>query len=152
MQALPPWFIWLPRQWISTGTAVYAAVGNVKLATAMAAAEQSCKQRLAASDRTFAHEALPVGVVGDQSLIPLERAPGNVTLMVIVDQNLPITAAPPEAAHDLLAAGVDGHATGRASESVGASVNGVREDVVDRVVDRQLPFDPTTLRPVHDGR
>jgi len=74
---------------ISTGTAVYAAVGDVKLATAMAAAEQSCKQRLAASDRTFAHEALPVGVVGDQSLIPLERAPGNVTLMVIVDQNLP---------------------------------------------------------------
>ena len=137
---------------IAAGVAVAAAVGHVQLATAMAAAEQTCKQRLAASDRTSAHEALPVGVIGNQALIPLELGPGNITFMVVVDQNLPITAAPPEAAHDLLAAGVDGHATGRASESVGASVNGVREDVVDRVVDRQLPFDPTTLRPVHDGR
>ena len=59
---------------IAARAAVRAAVGDVKLAAAMAAAEKAGKQRLAAPDRAAAHEALAVGVVGDQALIPLELA------------------------------------------------------------------------------
>ena len=69
---------------IAAGIAVLAAISDVKLAAAMAASKKSGKQRFATSHRAAAHEALAVGVVGDQALIPFELAPGNVALVMVV--------------------------------------------------------------------
>ena len=92
---------------IAARAAVLAAVGDVQLAAAVPAAQQAGQQRLAAPDRAAAHEALAVGVVGDQPLVPLELRPANVALVVVADQNLPAAAILAEAAHDPLAAGLD---------------------------------------------
>jgi hypothetical protein len=62
---------------ISAGVAILAAVGDVKLAAAMAAAQQAGQQRLATSDRRAAHEALAISIVADQTLIPLKVRPAN---------------------------------------------------------------------------
>ena len=119
---------------ITPNSAVRATVGNVKFATAVTATKEPCKKGLAAADRATTHEALPIGVIGDQALIPLELRPRNVALMVILDQNLPVAALPPEAPHDPLAAGLDRHPTARAPEDIGASIGGIGQDVVDRIV------------------
>jgi len=79
----------------------------------MAAAEQAGEQRFAAPHRSAAHEALAIGVIADQALVPLELGPANVALMVVQDQSFPGAAVLAEAAHDPLAAGLEGDAAGR---------------------------------------
>lgn len=88
---------------------------------------------------------LAVGVVGDQALIPLELRPANVALVMVEDQSLPFTALLAESAHDPLAAILDRDA---AAECVGPGVDRVRQHVVDRVVDGQLPLDAPAIRPM----
>ena len=73
----------------------------------MPAAEQAGEQRFAATHRSAAHEALAVGIVADQALVPLEIHPANVALVVVEDQSLPGAAVLAEAPHDPLAAGLD---------------------------------------------
>ena len=68
---------------IAAGIAVHAGVGDVQLATAMAAAQQAGEQRLAPAQRTAAHRVLAVGVVRDQAEVPLVVRPAQITLMVI---------------------------------------------------------------------
>src|SRR4051795_1537637 len=137
---------------IAPGAAVRAAVGDVELAAAMGAAQEAGEQRFAAPHRSAAHEALAVGVVADQTLVPLELGPANVALVVVEDQSLPGAAILAEATHDPLAAGLDGHATAGPPEGVCAGVDRVGQDVVEGVVDGQLPSDAAPLRAVADRR
>src|SRR5512134_1227406 len=121
---------------IAARVAVLAAIGDVQFAAAVPAAEQASQQRLAAPNRTAAHEAPAVGVVADQPLVPLERCPANVTFMVVSDQNLPSTAILAVSAHDPFSPGLDGNPAAGSSERVGAGIDRVREHVVQGVVDR----------------
>src|SRR4051794_39342115 len=52
---------------IAPGAALRAAVGDMELAAAVAAAQEAGEQRFAASHRSAAHEALAVGVVADHT-------------------------------------------------------------------------------------
>ena len=137
---------------VAARAAVLAAVGDMQLAAAMAAPQQAGEQRLAAADRAAAHEALAVGVVADQALVPLELRPANVTLVVVADQNLPGAAILAEAAHDPLAAGLDRDAAAGAPEGIGAGVDRVRQHVMEGVVDRQLPDHLAAFRTIFDRR
>ena len=137
---------------IAARAAVLAAVGDVQLAAAVAAAQQAGQQRLAPPDRAAAHEALAVGVVGDQPLVPLELRPANVALVVVADQNLPGAAILAEAAHDPLAAGLDRDAASGAAEGIGAGIDRVGQQVVQGVVDRQLPDHLAAFRTVFGRR
>lgn len=130
-----------PLAVIPTGVAVSAGVGNVQLAPAMATAQKAGEQSLAPAQRTAAHRVLAVGIVCDQAEVPLVVRPAQITLMVIRDQHLPVLALLLEAAHHLLAAGLDADAAAGASEGIGAGVDRVGQDMQDRVVDWQLPFD-----------
>jgi hypothetical protein len=56
-----------------------AAIGDMQLAAAMAAAQETRQERLAAADRAARHETFAVGVVGDQALIPLELGPREMS-------------------------------------------------------------------------
>ena len=61
---------------ISADDAIGAAVADMELAAAVTATEYPGQQRLAATYRAAHHEALAVGVVGNQTLVPLELGPG----------------------------------------------------------------------------
>src|SRR3954467_1343174 len=113
---------------IAPGAALRAAVGDMELA---AAAQEAGEQRFAAPHRSAAHEALAVGVVADQTLVPLELGPANVALVVVEDQSLPGAAILAEATHDPLAAGLDGDATAGPPERVSAGVDRVCQHVVE---------------------
>src|SRR3954452_2947693 len=134
---------------IAPGAALRAAVGDMELA---AAAQEAGEQRFAAPHRSAAHEALAVGVVADQTLVPLELGPANVALVVVEDQSLPGAAILAEATHDPLAAGLDGEATAGPPEGVCAGVNRVGQHVGEGVVDGQLRGDASALAPIPDRR
>src|SRR5271166_3491161 len=51
------------------------AVSDVKLTSAVAAAQEAREQRLAASNGASRHQALAVGIIGNQALVPLELRP-----------------------------------------------------------------------------
>ena len=75
----------------------------MQLASTVAAAQHAGQERLAPTHRTAYHETLAVGVVGDQALVPLVFGPGQVTLMVVEEQDLPFGAPLADAADDPLA-------------------------------------------------
>jgi hypothetical protein len=52
-----------------------AAVSDVKLAPAMAAAQKAREEGLAASNGASRHQALAGGIIGNQTLIPLKLCP-----------------------------------------------------------------------------
>ena len=79
---------------VAARAAVLAAIGDMQLAAAVATSEKAGKQCFATPDRAAAHEALAVGVVGDQALVPLELGPANVALVTVEDQSLPLAADP----------------------------------------------------------
>ena len=102
--------------------AARAAVGDVEPSPAMAAAQQAGEQRVAPADRAARHQAAAVGVVGDQALVPLELRPGDVALVVIHDQHVPLVALPAVAAHHPLAPVLDRHPARRPAKGIGAGV------------------------------
>jgi hypothetical protein len=130
---------------------ILATVSDVEFATAMAAAKNTGEQGLAASHRTPTHEALAIGVVSDQTLIPLELGPANVTLVMVEDQSLPLTTIFAESAHDPLATALDRDAAAGAAENVCPSIDRVCQYVVDRIVDRELPLDVAAVQAITHG-
>src|SRR6516164_8980313 len=85
-------------------------------------------------------------VVCNQMLVPLELAPGDVTFVLILEQHLPLRLRAPQTALDALAAVLDAHLAHRAAKGIGAGIDGVGQDVVDGVVERQPPGDAAPLR------
>jgi hypothetical protein len=117
----------------------------MQLAATMTTAQETRQKRLAAADRAARHETFAVGVVGDQALIPLELGPREIAFVVVQEQDVPIRPLTPEPTHDPLAAGLDRHAAAGSAESIGASIDRVAQNMVDRVVDRQPPGDVTAF-------
>ena len=117
----------------------------------MAAAEQAGEQGFPSPHGAPARPALAVGVVVDQALIPLEGIPADITLMVVADQNVPLRPLDPKTARDALSAILDSRLADRPAVRIGAGVNRVGEDVMDRVVDGRLPLQTPAFRAVADG-
>src|SRR6476619_1052770 len=136
---------------ISLRIAALTGVMNMQPSTAARAAEQARQQSLATSYRTTTHVALSIGVVSDQVLVPFKLRPSNITLMVVVDQNLPFLPIAPEGvAHNPLAIALNCEACSSSAVSIGASVNWVGQHVMKRVVDRRLPRDRALAAPWHE--
>ena len=124
-----------------------AAIGDVQLASAMTAAQETRQERLAAADRAARHETFAVGVVGDQALIPLELGPREIAFVMVQEQDFPIQPLAPEPTHDPLAASLDRHAAAGSAEGIGASIDRIVQNMVDCVVDRKTPSDAAALLP-----
>src|SRR5271166_72387 len=118
-----------------------AAIGDMQLAAAMAAAQETRQERLAAADRAARHEAFAVGVVGDQQLIPLELGPREIAFVAAQEQDFPIRPLAPEPPRDPLAASLDCHAAAGSAEGIGAGIDRIVQNMVDCVVDRKTPGD-----------
>ena len=140
-----------PLAVIAPGIAVLAGVSDMQLASAMATAQQAGEQSLAPAQRTAAHRVLAVGIVCDQAEVPFVVRPAQITLVVIRDQHLPVLALLLEAAHHLLAAGLDADAAAGAPEGIGAGIDRVGHDMQDRVVDWQLPLDQAAFDAISGG-
>src|SRR5260370_1338629 len=124
-----------------------APIAHVQLAAAMATAQKSSEKQLAATHRPSDRgTALTGRIVGNHLLVPLELAPGDITLVLILEQHVPFGHWAPHAAIDALAAVLDAYFAHRAAKGIGASIDGVGQDVVDRVVERQPPSDAAPLR------
>ena len=112
----------------------------------MATTQKSCQKQLAAPHRSSDRgTALTGRIIGNQLLVPLELAPGDVAFVPILEQHLPIGQRAPQAALDALAAILDRHLAHHASKGIRPSVDRVRQDVVDGIVQRQPPDDATPL-------
>ncbi|KJB91053.1 hypothetical protein N826_30340 [Skermanella aerolata KACC 11604] len=131
-------------------TAVSATVGDMQLAAAMAATQQSGQERLSLADGSTDHQALAVGIVGDQALVPLILTPRDVSLVMAGDQHLPVLPLAPDAMGNLLAALNQLNPAAGPAERVGPSINGIGQQVMDSVVDRRLPNDVPALGAVID--
>ena len=118
-----------------------AAARWLKLPAASRATQKARQHCLAAANGAPAHETLAIGVVGDQSLIPFELHPANITIMVVADQSHPV---PPVALHApdyALASIFDGHTSGPTTERVGAGIDRIGQHVVERRINRKTPDD-----------
>ena len=111
----------------------------------MATAQETRQKRLAAADGAARHETFAVGVVGDQALIPLELGPREIAFVVVQEQDVPIRPLAPEPTHDPLAAGLDRHPAACPTEGIGAGIDRIMQNMVDRVVDRQTPGDAAAV-------
>ena len=107
--------------------------------SAVPATQQTGEQPLPAADRAARQPTIPSGVVRDHALVPLVLRPGNIALVVIHDQYVPLLAFPGEPTPDALAPVLDRDPAPRSAEGAGAAVDRVGQQSVNRLVDRKLP-------------
>src|ERR1700745_733091 len=69
-----------------------------------------------------------------------------IYFVLILEQHIPFRLRAPQTALDALAAVFDAHLAHRAAKGIGASIDGVGQDVVDGVVERQPPGNAAPLR------
>jgi hypothetical protein len=118
----------------------------MQFAAAMTTAQKSGQQQLSAPDCSLDRgAAFASGVVGDHALIPLELLPGDVGLVMILDQNIPFGHRPMHATPHALAPLLDAHLARRAPEGIGAGVDRIGQNVVHDIVGRQSPDNPARL-------
>jgi hypothetical protein len=73
--------------------------------------------------RLPAYAAFAGRVVGDRALVPLELIPGDVGLVMILDQNMPFGHRPMHATPHALAPLLDAYLARRAPKGIGAGVD-----------------------------
>ena len=105
----------------------------------MSAAQQAGQQPVPAANRAARHHTHPGGVVGDHALVPFILRPGNIALVVIHDQYIPLLTFPVQPTPDALAPILDGDTAPRSTEGVGAAVDRIGQQFVNRAVHGQLP-------------
>ena len=129
------------------------AVAHVHLASAVSAPEEPRENELASPCRSARHgAALARRIVGDHALVPLELLPRDVAFVLVLDQHIPFRHRTPQSAPHALAAILDDRLARRAPEGIGAGIDRIGEDVVDGVVQRQLPDDRAAILVVRLGR
>src|ERR1700737_5606535 len=118
----------------------------MQFAAAMTTAQESGQQQLSAPNRSLdGGAAFACGVVGDHALVPLELLPGDVGLVMILDQNIPFGHRPMHATPHALAPLLDAHLARRTPEGIGASVDWICQNVVRDFIGRQSPDDTACL-------
>ena len=123
---------------VANALALGTAVGDVDPSSAMPATQQTGEQPLPAANRAAGQPTIPSGVVRDHTLVPLVLRPRNIALVVILDQYVPLLAFPREPTRDALAAVLDRDPAPRSAEGVGAAVDRVGQQSVNRLVDRSF--------------
>ena len=67
-----------------------AAIAHIQLAAAMATAQKPSKKQLPAPHRSSDRGTAFAGrIVGNHLLVPLELAPGDIALVLILEQHIP---------------------------------------------------------------
>ena len=83
--------------------ACLAALSHMQLATAVPAAQQTREETFPAAHRPFYQRTFAGRIVGYHTLVPLELAPRDVTLVPVREQHIPFRLRTPQPAPDTLA-------------------------------------------------
>src|ERR1700745_2732019 len=78
-------------------------------------------------------------IVSNRAPVPLKLVPGDITLMLILEQYIPFRQGTPQSAPYALTAILDNDLARRAAEGVGAGIDWVGQDVEHSIVDWQFP-------------
>src|ERR1700752_626830 len=85
----------------------------------MTTAQKPRQEQFSAPDCSGDRGAFAGRVVGNHTLVPLELAPGDVTVVLIFEQHIPLRLRAPQTAPDALAAVLDAHLAHRAAKGIG---------------------------------
>src|ERR1700732_2946918 len=112
-----------------------AAIADVQLAAAMTTAQKPRQEQFSAPYCSGDRGAFAGRIVGNHTLVPVELAPGDITFVLILEQHIPFRLRAPQSALDAPASVLDAHLAYRAAKGVGASIDGIGQDIVDGVVE-----------------
>ncbi len=79
-------------------------VMDLELASAVSAAQQADEKSTAIAHRTRHHRSLHVRIAGNHRPVAIIPFPGDIAIMVVVDQNRPLLAPARDAVRDDFAA------------------------------------------------
>ena len=137
---------------IAIVAAELAAVMHLQLAAAMTATQESCEKHFAlahcASGDRPAHSGR---IIGNEALIALELVPGDVTLVLFLEQHVPFGDRAAHTAADVLAALDNADLAPRPPECIGAGVDRIGQYVVDGIISGQFPDDAGPLGSLRPG-
>src|SRR6516225_7209461 len=86
----------------------HTPISHMQLAATMATTQQSREQRFPAPHSASGRGTPLAGrIVGNHTLVPLELVPSDITLMLILEQNIPFGLRSVQSAPDALAAILD---------------------------------------------
>ena len=122
-----------------------------ELASTVSAAQHTGQDASAITNRTRHHRSFHICIFSDQTLVALILLPTDVARVVTTKQHPPFAPSTPDTSPDNLSAILDLRAGDGATEGIGSSINRIREEPMDRIVARQVPFDDTALGPIGDG-
>ena len=123
-----------------------AAIGHVHFATAVATTQKAGEEQLPVSRRSSGDGAsLARRIVGDHPLIPLELRPGDIALVLVLEQHVRLGQCAAHAAPYALAALLHADFVRGPPEGIRAGVDGVGQDGVHGAVERQAPDDDAPL-------
>src|SRR5437588_11406046 len=106
--------------------ACLAAIAHIHFAAAMAAAQKPRQKQLPAPYRPSDRGTFAGRIVGNHALVPLELTPGDVALVLILEQNITFRLRAPHTTPDVLAAVLDGHLAHRTSKGIRPGIDRVR--------------------------
>ena len=96
-----------------------APIAHIQLAAAMATAKEPSEKQLPAPHRSSDRGTTLTGrIVGNHLLVPLELAPGDIALVLILEQHVPFGHWTPHAATDALVAVLDAYLAHRAAKGI----------------------------------
>jgi hypothetical protein len=118
----------------------------MQLAATMTTAQQSSQQQLAAAHRSFDRSTAFAGrIIGNHALVLLKLVPGDVALVLILEQNIPFGHWAPQPTSHAFTTFLDAHLARRPPEGICACIDRVGQNIVHSVVCRQSPDDTARL-------
>jgi hypothetical protein len=110
-------------------------VRDMQAAATLPTAEQPRKQTGSSSHRAAHHQPLHLGIVAHERTNPLVGLPGNIGVVVVTEQRDPGLPWPPVATGLVRLAVDDGRSGFGPPEGIGPRVEGIGQELQDRVVD-----------------
>src|SRR5208337_2221620 len=105
-----------------------------EFAAAAPAAQQADEQRTAVSHRARHHRPLHVRIPGDDRQVAIILLPGDVAIVVVLDQDRPVLAPARDAVDNDFAAAFDAGAGKGPSEDIGPGINWIGQQPMDGMV------------------
>ena len=124
-----------------------AAIAHIQLAAAMAATQEP-RQKQSTRPHCASGRGAPLAgrIVGNHLLVTLELAPGDIALVLILEQNIPLRLRAPQSASYAFATVLDADLARSAPKGVCAGIDRVGQEVMHGVVKRRPPDDSALVR------
>src|SRR5712671_2040938 len=128
-------------------TPCLAAIGHIHFTTAVATTQKAGEEQFPTPHSSSGDGASLAGrIVGNHLLVPLELHPGDIAVVLILEQHSPLGQWPAHATLDPLTALLDANLARCSPEGIRSTIDGVGQDIVNGVVEWQPPDNAAPLR------